>query len=1831
MSRILSRPAVALLTAVAVLAGALVAGPVAGAGSVVAAELVSRTQTWTAHRTAISSDGELVAFEAGTVASGGEDGRAILVRNLRDGRTWELPTANTRAVHPSMSGDGGLVSFWGLEDPADRQLYVVDRRSPEAPVLRQITNTPADLPYQRVGACSVYDGGLTDQSCRPKLSRDGRTFVAPVEQSVHNRLLTLTVDGRDLVRDGAFAPLVDFGPADTRRVLKVTNRARSAVTFPDTGATIEGDARFTVGADRCGGVLEPGLSCDVDLNFRTEPPACAEATAILRLPATASDGQTAVALTAGGGCPAPRQECTGTARWTGVIHDGAFGAETDHPRPMFRLQGLFANKLGLTAVQLENRSAEPAVPVLTADGCPLRFVRPDAAPADACEPGRPIPAGSGCRAFVEYLLPTVDPVVASFHVGDTVYRLSGHGHRRVVAAWRDPSGAGNFGASGPARIVSAAGPDDTPIEGFEPSVSADGRWIGFTSANGPDRSLPLVESPNQVYLHDTDARGNGSHQPGRTLLASGRPDAAGNASVSDDGTRVAFTTYDDHAQVRVRDLRSGTTVQASAGPAGEPGDDNSLTPELSGDGGTVTYTSSATNLGGPAVDAVRVYVRDLTADFAGRRSVNELASVRPDGSAGDPAELDQDPSINQDGTRLALQTDARLDPLDGDDRDDVYRIRRQTSLVAAPAALDFGRVPVRTSRGPLAVAVRNDGTAVARLGPPAGSDREFRIASDRCTGRVLRPGGSCVYTIRFTPAFVGARTGSIRAVSRSGAVEIALRGTGVSDAEVAGETTHDSPDDGPHDGGPAISADGRYLAYRALTPPEGPNSIQVRDRATGNTWRATPDRYADVGPPELSGDGRVLAYTLADGDDRSVRAVDRVRRSEQAVTGTATDVPFQRPARCASDRACRPTLSDDGRTIAYPARIDAAGSALSLTSGGDPVTNALDFGRGSVIQATLTITARKAVGFAGRPVIEAGSRAFGIQRTDCAGSLAAGASCTVTLRLFTRQCDRLQVATLRVPGTTPDGQTAIKLIGNGTCTATASVRAPAACAPLPAPRVAPSPGTGARVDFGDVAVGGTAVTALVVRNGSDTSTGTIQFGPAGCEAALTVPREPAPGRPPPCRDGAALAPAASCTAYVIYRPATVGPAATGVSLWFGNGDEQLYRFTGNAYREVVIVRSDPAGRLGPARIVGAGRTMTGGQPSLSGDGRYVAFVSAGPQVYRHDLRTGATALISKLSNGKPAVRGAFAPSLSGTGERVAFTTVGLDGGTPSQVWVRDLRAARTVLASAADGSRGRPADGWSGNPALSDDGTTVAFDSDAADLVGEPGNARSSVYVRYLEPDFGGPGGRFAERVAVTDAGTVPETGESAAPAISADGAFTAFGSTSRLVATDNDDDHDAYVRRRFAQLSVEPAAADLGATRIGTRTGRQRLTVRNSGVGPATTGPSSAATPFAPGSQRCATTLHRGRSCTIDATFSPTTAGRADGLLTIPNRQGYLVLPPVAATLTGVGTAGPPVARFTVTPGSLAFGARPVGRSGPDARLTLHNTGDVPLAISGQLTAPDGDFAAAPERCATVMPAARCVLDVSFVARGAGSRRGRLLLRADSQDPAVADPAPAGVELSGTGTASPGQPVAAMRVTPVRLAFRPQVVTSLSAAQPVLVSNTGTVPLAVRVRSTTRDFVADASACRTVAAGARCAIAVRFRPRRLGAVIDGGLLVDAATTAPVPAPFPVAVALRGSTAVPALKVEPAVAVPGQAVTVTGRNFAPGRVVPLTWQPGLGSEVVTPDRAGRFETTMLVFTRDVLGPRQLAGTIPGLPVPVLSAPLLVRPDSPAPPSFVTRW
>ncbi|MCU0862875.1 MAG: Ig-like domain-containing protein [Planctomycetes bacterium] len=227
--------------------------------------------------------------------------------------------------------------------------------------------------------------------------------------------------------------------------------------------------------------------------------------------------------------------------------------------------------------------------------------------------------------------------------------------------------------------------------------------------------------------------------------------------------------------------------------------------------------------------------------------------------------------------------------------------------------------------------------------------------------------------------------------------------------------------------------------------------------------------------------------------------------------------------------------------------------------------------------------------------------------------------------------------------------------------------------------------------------------------------------------------------------------------------------------------------------DAVFVRDRIAGLTEPI----SGATSLGGRcfaPSLSGDGRWVAFVCAtgeSQQVYVYDRVADAVQLVSRSSGGAAGNGPSMQPSISRDGRWIAFASessnlVGDDSNDKIDVFVHDRTSGQTRRVSTSSG--GDEGNDDSVEPAISADGTRVAFASKAANLVSGDDNGKSDVFVHTLATGA-------TIRVSVNPQGNEVDK-ESWLPKLSADGSYVAFSSLSDdLVGDDRNGKEDVFCR----------------------------------------------------------------------------------------------------------------------------------------------------------------------------------------------------------------------------------------------------------------------------------------------------------------------------------------------------------------------------------------------------------------------------------------------------
>jgi pimeloyl-ACP methyl ester carboxylesterase len=227
------------------------------------------------------------------------------------------------------------------------------------------------------------------------------------------------------------------------------------------------------------------------------------------------------------------------------------------------------------------------------------------------------------------------------------------------------------------------------------------------------------------------------------------------------------------------------------------------------------------------------------------------------------------------------------------------------------------------------------------------------------------------------------------------------------------------------------------------------------------------------------------------------------------------------------------------------------------------------------------------------------------------------------------------------------------------------------------------------------------------------------------------------------------------------------------------------------------------------------------RPSISSDGRYIAFVSSAsnlvpndtngwPDVFVYDQETGITRRISDAPNGEQGNHWSNTPVISGNGRFVAFDSLATnlvtdDTNGRHDTFVHDLMTGQTARVSVSSNGTQANADSIGLAPtSISYDGRFVTFTSWASNLVESDNDNAIDIFVHDRET------GQTTE-VSVSSAG-VQGNNWSDRSAISGDGRFVAFDSiATNLVTDDTNGSSDVFVYDRQEKTTERVSISSSG------------------------------------------------------------------------------------------------------------------------------------------------------------------------------------------------------------------------------------------------------------------------------------------------------------------------------------------------------------------------------------------------------------------------------------
>ena len=372
-------------------------------------------------------------------------------------------------------------------------------------------------------------------------------------------------------------------------------------------------------------------------------------------------------------------------------------------------------------------------------------------------------------------------------------------------------------------------------------MTADGRFVAFVSY--AQLSPEDDDQRSDIYVLDRATHGLTLESP--PFESPQRDGDCDDPQISADGRHLAFVATLPHpvagtpmTEVVLRDRTTGTFARAPRNRSGELANGWSSSPALSQDGRTLTFVSAATNLV-PERDDNGALPDVFALDLASRA----IRRIGVDQEGGQPqfgAVLTS--SISADGRYVAFVAAAR-----------------------PPSAADAARraaAPRVLAQAYVRDLVREMTTPIAPRSPvPNGSSSRAQISADGRFVAFVSNASNLVQDDRnrSTDVFVwNAQTGAISLISRN---------------------IHGRPANGTS-GNPAISADGRYVAFQSdasdlvcvgnCRPPRAApdfnllSDVFVLDRETGAmSWVSTggPQWMEESLGPALDASGAVVAFT----------------------------------------------------------------------------------------------------------------------------------------------------------------------------------------------------------------------------------------------------------------------------------------------------------------------------------------------------------------------------------------------------------------------------------------------------------------------------------------------------------------------------------------------------------------------------------------------------------------------------------------------------------------------------------------------------------------------------------------------------------------------------------------------------------------------------------------------------------------------------------------------------------------------------------------------------------------------------------------------------------
>ncbi|HKV77256.1 MAG TPA: choice-of-anchor D domain-containing protein [Candidatus Sulfotelmatobacter sp.] len=294
--------------------------------------------------------------------------------------------------------------------------------------------------------------------------------------------------------------------------------------------------------------------------------------------------------------------------------------------------------------------------------------------------------------------------------------------------------------------------------------------------------------------------------------------------------------------------------------------------------------------------------------------------------------------------------------------------------------------------------------------------------------------------------------------------------------------------------------------------------------------------------------------------------------------------------------------------------------------------------------------------------------------------------------------------------------------------------------------------------------------------------------------------------------------------------------------------------------------------------------------------------------------------------------------------------------------------------------------------------------------------------------------------------------------------------------------------------LTISPSTLAFGGQALNTTSAPQTVTVSNTGAISVTISSISASGDFAQ-TNNCGTSLASGAVCTVSVTYTPTVRGPEGGSLTV---SGNFTSSPTVVALSGTGQA----VSISLAPSSLNFGNQVVNTTSAPQNVTITNTGDIAVNLSGYTGGAPYNVT---DNCPyTLNPGANCNFSITFAPTSFGTYQENFNISGTFSG------SPAQYSVTGTGLDT----VAVL--VPSSLSFGNQLLNTMSSAQTLTVVNQGNTIVTISSIQASGDFTQTNNCGGSIAVYSSCSISVTFTPTATGAR-SGSITVNSNTRIAIP------------------------------------------------------------------------------------------------------------------